>query len=103
MSDENLTRRDFIAGLATSGTVAALADAQTPHSPLVVANYPIVEREASNGPIKMVCAEKLTPAEVEQIRSAGKNIDLHMLSDRAELKNHVAEAEVIIGMVDSEA
>jgi phosphoglycerate dehydrogenase-like enzyme len=102
MSDDNLTRRNFLAGLATTGTVTTIASAQTPKSPVVMANHAVVERDASNGRIKIVCAEKLTPAEIEQIRSAGKNIDLHMLNDRSELKNHVAEAEVILGVVDSE-
>jgi hypothetical protein len=40
--------------------------------------------------IKTVCAERLSPAEVERIRSAGKNIELRMLTDRSELKNHAA-------------
>ena len=43
----------------------------------------------------------LTPAEIEQVRSAGKNIALDAL-DRSELKNNVADAEVILGVVDRE-
>src|SRR5262245_46348203 len=105
MSDDNLSRRNFLAGLATTGTVAALANAQAPGSPdapVVVANHAVVEPKPSPGTIKIVCAEKLATAEVEQIRAAGKNIDLRMLSDRSELKHHVADAEVILGVVDSE-
>jgi phosphoglycerate dehydrogenase-like enzyme len=105
MSDDNLSRRNFLAGLATTGTVTALANAQTPGSaraPVVVANHAVVEPNPAPGSIKIVCAERLTPAEVEQIRSAGKSIDLRMLSDRSELKHHVADAEVILGVVDRE-
>ncbi|MCI0339173.1 MAG: twin-arginine translocation signal domain-containing protein [Acidobacteria bacterium] len=104
MSDDTLSRRNFLAGVATTGTIAALANAQTPATPgnaVVVANHAVVESKPSPGAIKVVCAENLSPAEVEQIRSAGK-IDLHMLSSRSELKNHVAEAEVILGVVDRE-
>jgi phosphoglycerate dehydrogenase-like enzyme len=105
MSDDNLSRRNFLAGLATTGTVTAWANAQAPgtsNAPVVVANHAVVDSNPSPGTIKIVCAEKLAPAEVEQIRSAGKNIDLRMLSDRSELKHHVADAEVILGVVDSD-
>jgi len=105
MSEDNISRRNFLAGLATTGAAATLVDAQTPgnsNNPVVVANHPVVENKSGPGVIKIVCAEKLTPAEVEQIRSAGKNIELRMLADRSELKNDCAEAEVILGVVDSE-
>jgi phosphoglycerate dehydrogenase-like enzyme len=62
----------------------------------------VVESKPGAGVIKIVCAERLSPAEVEQIRSAGKNIELRMLNDRAELKNNCADAEVILGVVDRE-
>jgi phosphoglycerate dehydrogenase-like enzyme len=85
MIDDNLSRRNFLAGAAATGTMAAL---------------PAVEAKPSAGPIKIVCAEKLTPAEVEQIRAGGKNIELHLVNGRAELKTHCADAEVILGGVD---
>jgi phosphoglycerate dehydrogenase-like enzyme len=105
MTDDNISRRNFLAGLATTGAAATFVEAQTPgnsNHPVVVANHPVVESKPGEEVIKIVCAEKLTPAEVEQIRSAGKNIALRMLSDRSELKNHAADAEVILGVVDRE-
>jgi phosphoglycerate dehydrogenase-like enzyme len=95
MSDDALTRRDFLAGLATAGAASALpaADAHAAHLPA---------GPRPEGVIKIVCAEKLSPAEVEQIRRAGRNVELKMLGDRAELKSHVADAEVILGGVDRE-
>jgi phosphoglycerate dehydrogenase-like enzyme len=105
MTDDNITRRDFLAGLATTGAAATFVDAQTPSdssNPLVVTNHPVVESKPGEEVINVVCAEKLTPAEVEQVRSAGKNIALRMLSDRSELKTNVADAEVILGVVDRE-
>jgi phosphoglycerate dehydrogenase-like enzyme len=91
MSDDNLSRRNFLAGVAATGTVAALP---------VTASAS--EAKLSASPIKIVCAEKLTPAEVDQIRAGGKNIELHMVNGRAELKNHCADADVILGVVDRE-
>ncbi len=105
MSDDNISRRNFLAGLATTGAAATLVDAQTPgnsNTPLVIANHPVVESNPGDGVIKIVCAERLTPAEVEQVRSAGKNIELRMLKDRSELKNNSADADVILGVVDRE-
>jgi len=105
MTDDNISRRDFLAGLATTGAAATFVDAQTPSdssNPVVVTNHPVVESKPGEEVINVVCAEKLTPAEIEQIRSAGKNIALRMLSDRSELKNNVADAEVILGVVDRE-
>jgi phosphoglycerate dehydrogenase-like enzyme len=108
MSDDKLTRRNFMAGLATAGTAATLpilGEAQTAgaaHGPVVVAPHPVVELKPAAGVIKIVCAERLSPAEVEQIRAAGKNIELRMLSGRSELKTNCADAEVILGAVDRE-
>ncbi|MBA3441926.1 MAG: twin-arginine translocation signal domain-containing protein, partial [Pyrinomonadaceae bacterium] len=71
------TRRNFLAALATTGAVATLGNAQSPSTsstPVVVAPYPVVDHKPAADVIKIVCTEKLSPAEVEQIRSAGKNI-----------------------------
>src|SRR5262245_62027249 len=105
MFEDNFSRRNFLAGLAGAGATVTLAEAQTPggsNNPTILANHPVVEHKTSDEVIKIVCAERLAPAEVEQIRSAGKNIALRMLKDRSELKDNVADAEVILGVVDSE-
>ncbi len=94
MSDDNISRRNFLAGLATTGTVVTLGESASGES--------ILSPKPSSGVIKIVCAERLSPAEVGQIRAAGKNIELHMLSNRSELKNNAADAEVILGVVDRE-
>ncbi|MFN0120080.1 MAG: D-2-hydroxyacid dehydrogenase [Blastocatellia bacterium] len=98
MSDDNLSRRNFLAGMATTGAAAALPD----NDPVVVPVHRLSEPRAAGEAIKIVCAEKLTEIEIAQIRAAGKNIDLKMVNGRAELRNHVADAEVILGVVDRE-
>ncbi len=91
MSDDNISRRNFLAGAATTGTVAAVVEA----NPLVV-HKPTAEK------IKIVCSEKLTPAEFEQIRSAGKNVELIVAKNRTELRQQAVDAEVILGGLDGE-
>jgi phosphoglycerate dehydrogenase-like enzyme len=105
MSDETMSRRNFLAGMATTGATATLMDGQSPgisDNPVVIPNYPIIENKSSPGVIKILCSENLSPAEVEKIRSSGKNIELRMVANRSELKNHAADAEVILGVVDRE-
>lgn len=105
MSKNNISRRDFVTGLAATGTAATLAGmSNTLASPdaVVVESFPVVEPRPSGGPIKVLCSEKFAPEEVEKIRSAGKNIELIMLQGRSELKEQAAGAEVILGVVDRE-
>ncbi len=97
MFDDNLSRRNFLAGAATTGAAAVL-----PNDPIVVANHRVVASKPSGAVIKIVCAEKLAPEEIEKIRAAGKNIELKMVASRAELRHHAADAEVILGVVDKE-
>jgi phosphoglycerate dehydrogenase-like enzyme len=100
MSNDSISRRNFMAGLAVAGTAGATADANP--DAVVVPNYPLVDTKPSSAPIKIVCAERLTKDEVEKIRSAGKNVDLVMLGNRSELKDKAADAECILGVVDRE-
>lgn len=106
MSRETISRRDFMTSLTAAGTAATVAGAgqQAAASPdaVVVANYPIVEPKPPAGALKIVCIERLTPAEADKIRSAGKNVDLVIVSDRSQVKAKVADAEVIFGTVDRE-
>jgi phosphoglycerate dehydrogenase-like enzyme len=100
MSNDTISRRNFMAGLAVAGTAGATAGANP--DAVVVPNYPLVDTKPSSVPIKVICAERLTNEEVEKIRAAGKNVDLVMLRDRSELKSKAADAEVILGVVDRE-
>ena len=95
MSDDNFTRRNFLAGMATTGTASMLPTATTVHPTAH-------ESKPAAGTIKIVCAEKLTNEEIAKIRASAPNIELKMVLSRAELRNHVADAEVILGVVDKE-
>jgi phosphoglycerate dehydrogenase-like enzyme len=105
MAKDSLSRRDFMSGLAAAGTAVSLsqaASAGAASDAVVVSSFPIVEPRPSADQIRIVCAEKLSSEEADKIRSAGRNIDLVLAADRAELKARGAEAEVILGIVDRE-
>lgn len=105
MSESRLSRRGFMAGIA-GGTAATLAGASTAAAaatPVVMPNYPLVEPKPNDGPIKLLCTFKVTDAEANQIRSAGKNIEWTMLRDRSSLKEQIADAEVVFGPVEGDA
>lgn len=100
MAEDPISRRGFLATLATTG--AAVAAQETPLArlsgpPVAPAGQPSEPRIPAQ-PVKIVCTEALTPAEAEQIRSASKNLELHVLAGAKESK-HLAEAEVILGSV----
>ena len=64
MSDDSVSRRNFLAGVATTGVAATLPS----NDPVVVANHRIVENKPNGDPIKIVCAEKLTPEEIKLMK-----------------------------------
>jgi phosphoglycerate dehydrogenase-like enzyme len=98
MNANTVSRRGFLAVSSTAPLAAA--------TPVVVANYPLAApRPTTDGPVKIVAAPgtRLTPAEIEQIRSAGKNVDLHLCRDQEEFKRRAADAEVLLGIVSKDA
>src|SRR5262245_40158205 len=100
MFPDSISRRNFMAGLTVAGTATTNAGANP--DAVVLPNYPVIDMKPSGAAIKILCAENLTHEEADQIRAAGKNVDLVLLQDRSELQNRAAEAEVILGIVDRE-
>ncbi len=101
MSNDPMSRRDFMTGLATAGAATAVAvSEEAPRDPVVVTSYPIAESRPSSDRIRIVCTERLSTEEAERIRSAAPNIDLEVARDRADLAEKVRDAEVILGIVD---
>jgi len=89
MSENNISRRDFLAAAATTGAVATLVEADS-----------VITPKNNGGKIKILLTASLKPAEIEQIRAAGKNIELTVAANREEARKLTAEAEVIIGNLD---
>jgi len=95
---EDISRRGFLAGLTVGGTALALeADA------VVHPVYPRVEVAPTGGPIKTLLAARLAPEEIESIRRAGRNVDLAVPRNDAEMLKASEDAEVILGEPSVEA
>jgi len=96
MAKDKSSRRNFLATLAAGGAVATTQ--LSPFSSL--ANSPLVSTGPSfkprnpDEPIRIVSMMKLSPAEVEQIKRAGKNIELVIITDAKDPKQF-SDAEVI--------
>src|SRR5687768_7265468 len=100
MEADPISRRNFLTNLSATGAILSLSD-----NPFAGAeskypfSHPAYQRE--DGPVKILCIQKLSDPEIQQITSAGKDIKLHMVKEPKELKAHVADAEVIFGSVDA--
>lgn len=104
MNQKDFSRRHFMAGLA-GGTAATLAGATTvaAATPVVTPIYPLAEPKPNAGVIKLLVTHRVTDAEANQIRAAGKNVELVMLRDRSSLKEQIANVEAVFGPVDGES
>jgi len=103
MPNDQHTRRKFLATLAATGAIAG-----TPFSPLsVFANSPgnrsksPVPPRNEVDPIKIVSMMKLTSEEINQIKNAGKNVELIVSTNTAD--KAFREAEVLFGYGDGTA
>ncbi|GAA4469328.1 D-2-hydroxyacid dehydrogenase [Nibrella saemangeumensis] len=104
LTENSLTRRHFIASLAASGAAISLPESGQAEPALSAhneANGLAATSRAPHAPIQIVCTERLSAAEAEQIRAAGKNIQLHLLGEASDPAKLLAEAEVILGSVDA--
>jgi len=102
MAKDNLSRRNFLTTLAATGVVATaqlnpFASLANPPSDSARASF---QSRSTDEPIKIACIMKISKTEAEQIREAGKNVELLMITDSKDTKQF-AEAEVILGSVDS--
>ncbi|HYM10951.1 MAG TPA: NAD(P)-dependent oxidoreductase, partial [Bryobacterales bacterium] len=106
--NDTFSRRGFLGTIATTGTAAAVPSALSSTTalaatPVVMANFPLaVPRPTAGGPVKIVSGAGLTPAEVEQIRASGKNVDISVCRDNHEFREKAAEAEVLFGFPDKD-
>jgi phosphoglycerate dehydrogenase-like enzyme len=101
MANQSFSRRNFIAGVASTAaavTLPQIASAAN-ENPVGVDGQP--SRRSKAGPIKILVTQNLSAKHLEQIRAAGNNINLIRITDANEMKNHVADAEVVIGNISS--
>lgn len=101
MSKDKSSRRNFIATLAATGAVATtqLTPFASLASPSTDLNDLSFKPRDPDEPIRIVSTMKLSPAEIEQIKKAGKNIELVVITDSKDPKLF-SDAEVIFGYGD---
>jgi phosphoglycerate dehydrogenase-like enzyme len=98
---EDISRRGFLAGLTVGGTVLALEARAA--DPVVHAAYPRVEVPPTGETIKILLAARLAPEQIESVRRAGRNVDLVVPRNDAEMLKAAEDAEVILGAPSVEA
>jgi phosphoglycerate dehydrogenase-like enzyme len=98
---QDMSRRGFLAGLTAGGTALALEAAAA--DAVVQPIHPRVEIPPTVGTIRVLLAARLAPEEIDQIRRAGRNVELVVARDAAETVAAAAEAEVILGEPSIEA
>jgi phosphoglycerate dehydrogenase-like enzyme len=92
------SRRNFISALAATGAMIGLPETLPVAFAHSLSSPP---PRPSNKPINILCTQNLSAAEAEQVRSAGKNIQLHLANDPNAVKKHIADAEVVLGLIDA--
>jgi phosphoglycerate dehydrogenase-like enzyme len=104
MAPTALSRRNFITSLSATGAILGLTDTPFVHAEdAAPAASSDQAYQAEAGPIKILCTENLSATELQQIKSAGKQLELVLAKDSKELKAHIADAEVILGLADAAA
>jgi len=101
MANTSFSRRKFIASVATAAAAVSIpqvASAITSENSDMPDN--LTKKRPNAGLIKILCTQNLSAKHVEQIRAAGKNIELITIRDKGEISKHIADAEVILGSID---
>jgi phosphoglycerate dehydrogenase-like enzyme len=101
MANQFFSRRNFLAGIASTAAAVALPQIALAADENSVGVDDLPSRRRKAGPIKILVTQNLSARHLEQIRSAGNNINLIRIADANELKNHLADAEVILGNINS--
>ena len=101
MTKDNNSRRNFLATLAATGALATtqltpFASLASPSSDQKKAPF---KPRNPDEPLRIASLLTLSAAEVEQIKGAGKNIEIVMAKDSKNPKEF-SEAEVIFGFLD---
>lgn len=101
MPDQSYSRRNFIAGVASTAAAVTLPQiaSAADKNPVAVDDQPNGRTKA--GPIKILVTQNLSAKHLEQIRTAGNNINLVRITNTSEIRNHLADTEVILGNINS--
>ena len=95
MSDNDFSRRDFLASGAALAAATTLS-AQTREAVVTAGPAQPPPRKAG-GPIRLLTATAFEPHELEKIRTAAPNVELIVVKSPAEFRQRLPEAEVVLG------
>lgn len=101
MANKFFSRRNFLASLASTAAAVTLPQSATAITGSSVTPKGINSQRRNAGPIKILVTQNLSPKHLEQIRAAGRNINLIRIKDATEMKMHLADAEVILGQIEA--
>src|SRR5688500_17722112 len=101
MANQFFSRRNFLTSMASTAAAVTLPQIASAIDGNSVAVNDQNNRKRKAGPIKILCTQNLSPKHLEQIRAAGKDINLIRITDANEMKNHLADTEVILGSINS--
>jgi phosphoglycerate dehydrogenase-like enzyme len=101
MANQPFSRRTFLASVASTAAAVTLPQIASAVDGDSVTVSDQSSRRTKAGPIKILVTQNLSPKHLEQIRAAGNNINLVRITDANEMKNHLADAEVILGNINS--
>ncbi len=99
MNDNSVSRRLFMA--AAAAAPAALA-ADTSDRIVIFDPPPTRVRMITATAASVVGPARYTPAEINQIKSAGKSVELTLPANKAELDKLLPEADVILGSLNAD-
>lgn len=101
MANTYFSRRNFITSVATAAAAVSLPPIACMSSENSDMTGDFKKERANAAPIKILCTQNLSGKHLEQIREAGKNINLILVRDNSEISRHIGDAEVVLGSLDA--
>ena len=95
------SRRNFLTTIGSTAAAITLPQIASAVDGNNVALNDEKSKRQKEGPIKILCNQSLSAKHLEQIRAAGKNINLIKVADANEMRSQIADAEVVLGQVST--
>jgi phosphoglycerate dehydrogenase-like enzyme len=101
MANQSFSRRNFIAGVASTAAAVALPQIASAADDNPVGADDKRGQKRKAGPIKILVTQNLSDKHLEQIRAAGNNINLVKITNSSDIRNHLEDTEVVLGNISS--
>ena len=101
MPNQFFSRRNFLTAIGSTAAAVTLPQIASANDGENMAINDEQIRRRKAGPIKILCNQDLSAKNLEQIRAAGKDINLIRIADANQMRNHIADAEVVLGQVST--